>query len=634
MRQSKTIGSILLDVELVTPQDIDQALELQKQTGKRLGEVLVQLGVVSDDDIRWALAEQLNLPYVNIRKDQVDAEMATLLPEKLARRYHVIPILKIDNELTVVVDDPLNTTIIKDIERITKSDVKISLGRTSDILLAVDEIYGSSEDRFQIEQETPPQFISPWFQGEEDIQKILNDPSGQVLMDRILVNALVHGVSRIYFQPGLESCHVSYRVNGVLQEQIQLSKEWYSILLFRLKINADFEMSSVQHPQYREFTYQSQSMSSEETQALPLSATLAISVLPTASGESAVLTVINKPTPQLWEQLRQEAVSDLQKAELAEIYAFQAQLRHRKSGAVLLGGSPYFDKMTTLYAMLNEFDPVRKKIVTLESYSEYRADNYYQIRYSGEDRKSRSDPTLPQHGDIEDSDKTSLSEITPDKKSTPPQPFSQKRQSSTLLSPETFYPAQQQLSSWLGVVNDYNVDVLLIDHIESDVVVSQCLDFAGHGLLFAAIDFPNVFEMLAYLLDCQVKPSILTSRVHALIAQQSVRILCHECKQKDETETTKHLLERFLPESEEFSPDIYAPKGCSKCHMSGYSHYVILFEVLGMESWLKDMLRARNSLKEIQGIAEKRSFQSFQKKGLQLLLSGETSVEEIFSILT
>ena len=100
MRQSKTIGSILLDVELVTLQDIDQALELQKQTGKRLGEVLVQLGVVSDDDIRWALAEQLNLPYVNIRKDQVDAEMATLLPEKLARRYHVIPILKIDNELT------------------------------------------------------------------------------------------------------------------------------------------------------------------------------------------------------------------------------------------------------------------------------------------------------------------------------------------------------------------------------------------------------------------------------------------------------------------------------------------------------------------------------------------------------
>jgi len=156
MRQNKTIGSILLDVELVTQKEIEQALELQKQTGKRLGEVLVQLSVVSDDDIRWALAEQLNLPYVNIRKDQVDVEVATLLPEKLARRYHVIPILKIDDELTVVVDDPLNTTIIRDIERITKSEVKISLGRTSDILLAIDEIYGSSEEHFQNEQELPP----------------------------------------------------------------------------------------------------------------------------------------------------------------------------------------------------------------------------------------------------------------------------------------------------------------------------------------------------------------------------------------------------------------------------------------------------------------------------------------------
>jgi len=255
MRQNKTIGSILLDVELVTQKEIEQALELQKQTGKRLGEVLVQLSVVSDDDIRWALAEQLNLPYVNIRKDQVDVEVATLLPEKLARRYHVIPILKIDDELTVVVDDPLNTTIIRDIERITKSEVKISLGRTSDILLAIDEIYGSSEEHFQNEQELPPQFTSPWFQ-EDDIQKILNDPSGQVLMDQILSNALDHSVSRIYFQPGLEMCYVSYRINGVIQEQMRLSKEWYSILLFRLKINADIEMSKVRHPQYQEFSYQ------------------------------------------------------------------------------------------------------------------------------------------------------------------------------------------------------------------------------------------------------------------------------------------------------------------------------------------------------------------------------------------
>ena len=160
MRQTKTIGSILLDVELVTPQDIEEALELQKQTGKRLGEMLISLGVVSDDDIRWALAEQLNLPYVNIRKDQIDLDVATLIPEKLARRYHVIPILKIDHELTVVVDDPLNTTIINDIETITNSHVKISLGRTSDILLAIDEIYGFSKDMHQQELETPPRFIS------------------------------------------------------------------------------------------------------------------------------------------------------------------------------------------------------------------------------------------------------------------------------------------------------------------------------------------------------------------------------------------------------------------------------------------------------------------------------------------
>ena len=170
MRQAKSIGSILVDVELVTQDDIEKALGLQKLSGKRLGEVLVNMGVVSDDDIRWALAEQLNLPYVNIRKDQIDPDVAKLLPEKLARRYHVIPILKIENELTVVVDDPLNTTIIRDIEKMTKSEVKISLGRISDILLAIDEIYGAAEEQKVPEQETPPKFLSPWFY-EEDMQK-------------------------------------------------------------------------------------------------------------------------------------------------------------------------------------------------------------------------------------------------------------------------------------------------------------------------------------------------------------------------------------------------------------------------------------------------------------------------------
>ena len=613
MRQNKTIGSILLDVELVTQEDIEQALDIQKQRGKRLGEVLVQLGVVSDDDIRWALAEQLNLPYVNIRKDQVDVDVATLLPEKLARRYHVIPILKIDNELTVVVDDPLNTTIIDDIERITKAEVKISLGRTSDILLAIDEIYGSSEERISNEDEAPPGFISPWFR-EEDIQKILNDPSGQVLMEQILSQALEHGVSRIYFQPGFERCHISYRINGALQEQLQLNKEWYAILLFRLKIYADFEMVTLRQPQYREFSYQEVSVS-QENPPLP-AATLAVSITPTTAGEAAVLHVIHKPVDRLWEQLRQDTVSELQEQELTELYALQSEIGRRKTGAVFLGGNPYFDKITTLYAMSGEFDPIRKKIVVLEHLSEYRAGDYYQIKYADTEHRIGASLDGPE-----------------DESQYVPQSRLLRR---NVPAEDIRPPAQRQLSAWLDVVGTHDTDVLLVDHVESDLVLSQCLDFAGHGFLFASLGFQNVFQMLVYLKDCQVKASVLNSRVPALVAQQSVRYLCQDCKQPDSTEQAKSFLEEYptQEDGESVPAELYMPQGCPKCHMSGYTQSVILFEILRLEGWLQEMLLHGASVPEIQSEADKRAFHSLKKKAATLLVSGQTSLEEVFSIIT
>jgi type II secretory ATPase GspE/PulE/Tfp pilus assembly ATPase PilB-like protein len=554
----------------------------------------------------------------------------------------VIPILKIDNELTVVVDDPLNTTIINDIETITKSEVKVSLGRTSDILLAIDEIYGSSEDSFQGEQETPPRFISSWFD-EEDIQKILNDPSGHALMERILANAFEHSVTRIYFQPGFDICQVSYRVNGVPQEQMQLSREWYSILLFRLKISADFEISEVRRPQYREFSYQAH-LPVKETQPSESSVILGASILPTAAGESVVLNVINKPVTHLWEQVQKETVPSLQEKELLDIRKLQANLRNLKSGAFFLGGSPYFDKATTLYTMLNEFDPIRKKIVTLESHSEYRAEKYYQIRYAGGEYLAIDHEISSEQMSDHESFLQDVFGVEDLRQESRPLVMSESETEATYHQASSKYnaqlaarilnPAQRQLSSWLSALQEHDADVLLVDHIANDVVMSQCLDFAARGLLFASLDFMHVFQILTYLLDCQVKPSILTSWVRALMAQQSVRILCQECRQKDTTEIGKQILERFYSAVDEAPPEIYAPGGCPVCNMTGYVYRVILFEVLQMEPWIKDMLLSGASLAAIQHTAEEKDFQSLEKKSLDLLFSGQTSIEEVFSILT
>ncbi len=640
----KTIGSILLDVELVTQEDIDRALELQKQTGQRLGEVLVSLGVVSDDDIRWALAEQLNLPYVNIRKDQIDVDVATMIPEKLARRYHVIPILKIDDELTVVVDDPLNTTIIKDIEAITRSQVRISLGRTSDIMLAIDEIYGSSQEDLQKAQEAPPHFLSSWFV-EDDIQKILNDPSGHALLQSVLENAFVHGVSRIYFQPGFDTCYISYRIHGVIQHQVQLDNEWYSIAMFRLKLSAGFALSKAIHPQYREFSYW-EHVVGKNAPVHEEQVRIAVSIFPTVAGESAVLRVVNKPVKNLKDVDREATIQTFQHHELLEIGNIKSALQHLKSGTVFLSGSPHPDKITTLYSILGELDHVRKKIVTLESYTEYSTDKYFQIKYSSGDPWETPGNTLlagsaqPNISKSPSKQSSELDNHSPEtqREMLMPEDDESLRPSSpayTLRStPQTPNLDQHILSCWLSALKKQDVDVILVDRIGSDAVLFQCLDYAAHHLLLGAFDFKHVFEILTYCLECQVKPSVLMSRVYAFLAQQSVHILCQECKQKDTTEFGKQFIEQLHSVAVEGEPEVFAPVGCPACHMTGYTHHVVLFEVLKMEPWLKEMLAANVPLSEIQSTAIEKGFSSLKQKCIELLLTGKTSIEQILSIVT
>ena len=640
----KTIGSILLDVELVTPEDIERALELQKQTGHRLGEVLVNLGVVSDDDIRWALAEQLNLPYVNIRKDQIDLEVATMIPEKLARRYHVIPILKIDDELTVVVDDPLNTTIIKDIEAITRCRVKISLGRTSDIMLAIDEIYGGAEEDFQKKQEMPPQFLSAWFV-EDDIQGILNDPSGHALLQSVLANAFAHAVSRIYFQPGFQTGYISYRVHGVIRPQIQLGKEWYSIALFRLKISAGFDLSTARQPQYREFSYW-EHLVGKNAPAYEEQVKLAVSIFPTTAGESAVLHVINKSVKTLAELAPATAFPAFQQRELLAISDLKTTLAHLKAGGIFLAGSPYADKITTLYSLLQEVDPVRKNIVTLEAYTEYGTDQYAQIRYfSGNPWEvMRNDPTknsAPSQPPIPEQSLTS-EELSPEvqKESTRPKDADKPGTLNAAyhLRPGAHLPnpAQKVLSSWLAALKPHDADVLLVDCIGSDVVLSQCLEYAAQHLLLGAFDFREVFEILAYCLDCQIKPSALVSQVYTLLAQHTVHLLCQDCKQPDTTDFGKQLIDRLPPAFVAAHPaksEIFASVGCPACHGTGYSQRIILFEVLKMEPWLKEMLLTHTPLADIRRTASEKGFVAIEQKSIDLLLTGKTSIEQILSIV-
>jgi type II secretory ATPase GspE/PulE/Tfp pilus assembly ATPase PilB-like protein len=167
-------------------------------------------------------------------------------------------------------------------------------------------------------------------------------------------------------------------------------------------------------------------------------------------------------------------------------------------------------------------------------------------------------------------------------------------------------------------------------------VLAKFFEQAAHRLLLGVCDFKHAFDVLTYSLDCQIKPSVVASRLYALLAQQTVHLLCPECKQVDTSDFARQVVDQ-LPaasvERHQGSVDIFRPEGCPACYMTGYAQSTVLFEVLMMETWLKDMLKSNQSLADIRKEAEQHAFVSLEQKCSELLLSGETSIEQVLSIV-
>jgi type II secretory ATPase GspE/PulE/Tfp pilus assembly ATPase PilB-like protein len=196
--------------------------------------------------------------------------------------------------------------------------------------------------------------------------------------------------------------------------------------------------------------------------------------------------------------------------------------------------------------------------------------------------------------------------------------------------------SQQSLLSWLKTLEQQDADMIVVDHIASAPVMSHSIRQAASRLVLGAFDFKQVFDVLAYCLDCQIKPSVLASRIYALIAQHTLHLLCEECKREDTTEFAQQILNQLSSEVVEQWQEplkIFHPEGCSACHMTGYTDRMVLFEVLLMEPWLKEMLVGNRSITEIRDSARKHNFVSLEQKSVDVLLAGKTSIEQILSVI-
>jgi type IV pilus assembly protein PilB len=361
------LGDVLVKEGIITPDQLAEAVELQKRKGGTLPQRLVELGFVTEEEIVVALGEQLGVPHIRLSNYNIDTDVVRLVPQATARRYHLIALSKVGKTLTVVMSDPLNVFAIDDVKFLTGCDVEAIVSTESDILKAIEKYYGSSraeiagllgniaDDKLEMVTDDDEEFDLAQLKNEMEDAPLIR------LVDMILINAIRERASDVHVEPKERAVSVRYRIDGDLREVTNAPKAVHPALVSRLKVMSNLDIAERRLPQdgRTRMRYQNREVD------------FRVSCLPTTHGEKVVLRVLDKMA----------VVMNLSKLGYDELSLrrFQECLQ-RPHGMILLTGPTSSGKSTTLYAALQELNRENVNVVTVEDPVEYQLEGISQVQ--------------------------------------------------------------------------------------------------------------------------------------------------------------------------------------------------------------------------------------------------------------
>ncbi|SDY47509.1 type II secretion system protein E (GspE) [Proteiniborus ethanoligenes] len=395
MRKSLRLGDLLLDAGKINEIQLKEALEQQKIIKtKRLGEVLIDMGFLREDDILEVLEKQLGTPAIDLGKYKIDPNATALIPENIARRYDLIPIGKSDGKLVVAMNDPLNIFAIDDIKLLTGMDIKIVISSKTVILKAINKFYSQESTKKALEEfeETyTPSSIEDF--DEEDLTEVNSAPVVK-LVNSIISQAIKMKASDIHIEPSEKNIRIRYRVDGDLQEIMNLSNKSLMAIVTRIKIMGRMDIAERRIPQDGRI----------ETEIEGRDIDMRISTLPTVYGEKIVIRLLDREGFNFTKE-------DLGFSDY-DLKIFNKILK-QPYGIILVTGPTGSGKTTTLYTILKDLNREEKNIITVEDPVEYKLNGINQVQVNNKAGLTfanglrsilRQDPDIIMVGEIRDSE--------------------------------------------------------------------------------------------------------------------------------------------------------------------------------------------------------------------------------------
>ena len=394
--ENRLLGAQFVAAGLLTQESLDDALTEQGSTGKFLGRILIERGLVTEGDLYRILAPQLGLDYVDLTDYSIDPSAVGLISESLARRYQALPVGWDDGKLVLAMADPGNVFAIDDIRTITKSDVRVIMATPDSIVSAIDR-----HSRMDGEAENISAQASSEYETEEDLSKlneVVEDAPIVKLVNLLITQAVAERASDIHIEPNEKDVRVRYRIDGVLHEKMRPPKNIQQGIISRLKIMAEINIAERRIPQDGRINVVIGGKAID----------LRVATLPTVYGEKVVMRILDKTT----------AVLKLTDLGFLEASRERFEQSYKKPyGTILVTGPTGSGKSTTLYATLNVLNEESKNIITVEDPVEYRLAGINQVQVNNKAGMTfaaalrsilRSDPDIVLVGEIRDKETATI----------------------------------------------------------------------------------------------------------------------------------------------------------------------------------------------------------------------------------
>ena len=362
-RQKIRLGDLLVQQKVISSADLEVALVTQKKTGRRLGRVIVESGMAGENDIAQALARQLAIPFVDLRKFSPEPAILQLLPETQARRFRAIPLARKDGDIFVGMADPTDLSAYDEVARLIQEGIQLAVVSEGDLLAAIDRLYRRTDDIHDLTQELARDMgeAEASIIGLEALGEGQADAPVVRLLQTLFEDALQVNASDMHIEPQEKQLAIRFRIDGVLHPQTQADLKIAPALALRLKIVSGLDISEKRLPQDGRFAVKVRGRTVD----------VRLSTMPTQYGESVVMRLLSQgDNPHTLDSLGMPP--DM-------LERFRAIL-HRPNGLVMVTGPTGSGKTTTLYAALGELNDPGTKIITVEDPVEYRLPGVIQVQ--------------------------------------------------------------------------------------------------------------------------------------------------------------------------------------------------------------------------------------------------------------